>query len=78
MLELTGELAMESDDIEGLEAAKTRFQLFGMRGGDWRKVWFLSNVKDGDVIGSASEDTPSVFDTVDGSEIRRENHLGWC
>lgn len=33
MLELTGELAMESDDIEGLEAAKTRFQLFGMPGG---------------------------------------------
>ena len=72
MLELTGELAMESDDIEGLEAAKTRFQLFGMGGEIGGMCDFLSNVKDGDVIGRASEDSFSVFDTVDddGSEIR--------
>jgi len=60
MLELTGELAMESDDIEGLEAAKTRFQLFGMPGGKM-EMWSI-----------ASEDSSCVFDTVDGSEIRRE------
>ena len=61
MLELTGELAMESDDIDGLEAAKTRFQLFGMRGGDGDVIYSLRRLK--------------VFlILLMVSEIRRENH----
>ena len=49
MLELTGELAMESDDIEGLEAASP-LQPFGMGGEIGGSCDLLSKVKDGDVI----------------------------